>query len=125
MHLFKKKRILVAMIAPTLILYVLYIILPIFVSFYYSFTNYTGVGAAKWIGLTNYKVLANDFIFRIALKNNFIVLVMDLLIQLPLAFCVALLLNRSFRGQQSGEGDDFFSSCDCSAAGRTDVGVHP
>lgn len=98
MHLFRKKRILVAMIAPTLILYVVYIILPIFGSVYYSFTNYTGVGAAKWIGLTNYKVLANDFIFRIALKNNFIVLVMDLLIQLPLAFCVALLLNRSFRG---------------------------
>jgi len=46
-------------IVPSLIMVTVFVIYPVIQSFYWSFTNWTGFGEAKWVGLDNY-----IFIFR-------------------------------------------------------------
>ena len=58
---------------PAVILFTVFYLAPIFISVYYSFTDFSGIGAAKFIGFKNYQVLLNDKFFFIALKNTFII----------------------------------------------------
>ena len=83
---------------PAVILFTVFYLAPIFISVYYSFTDFSGIGAAKFIGFKNYQVLLNDKFFFIALKNTFIILIGITLTILPLSFIVALLLEKPFRG---------------------------
>lgn len=81
------------MLLPTLLVYLVYIILPVIVSFYYSFTTYTGIGKAELVGIKNYVTLWHDTLFWISLKNTLIVLIVSITLLLPGAFLLALLLN--------------------------------
>ena len=49
-----KKRYLIGLLLPTLIIYTVYIIAPIIMAIGYSFTKYSGIGKATFNGLTNY-----------------------------------------------------------------------
>lgn len=88
-----KRRYILGMLLPNLLVYLVYIILPVIVSFYYSFTTYTGIGAAEFVGLKNYVTLWHDSLFWISLKNTFIILIVSIVLLLPGAFLLALLLN--------------------------------
>lgn len=85
------------MIVPTLLLYAAYVVVPIVVAIYYSFTNFTGVGQPAMVGFTNYLTLLKDKTFLIALRNTAIILLGSLVLLIPLSFGLSLLLNRSFR----------------------------
>ena len=74
------------MVLPALILFLGFVIIPIFISIYYSFTDFTGIGEAHFIGLKNYSVLLHDKFFFIALKNTLIILVCITVTVLPLSF---------------------------------------
>ena len=86
------------MIAPAVILFLLYIIIPVFMAFYYGFTNFTGIGKPEFLGLRNYITLFSDKIFYIALKNTGLVLAMSLLLIVPSSFGLSLLFARKMRG---------------------------
>jgi ABC-type sugar transport system permease subunit len=45
-------------IAPFWIIFLIFSIYPVALTFYYSFTNYTGSGVAEVVGLANYKRLS-------------------------------------------------------------------
>ncbi len=98
MRWFSKKRTIALLITPTLAFYTCYIIYSIIVAFYYSMTDFTGVGVAEFIGLDNYRALLRDENFYIAMKNTIVTLTVAFAVLLPGSFCVALLLNRKFRG---------------------------
>ena len=98
MHWLSKKNTKIIMIMPAVILFTVFFLAPIFISVYYSFTDFSGIGAAKFIGFKNYQVLLNDKFFFIALKNTFIILIGITITILPLSFIVALLLEKPFRG---------------------------
>ena len=83
---------------PAVILFTVFFLAPIFISVYYSFTDFSGIGAAKFIGFKNYQVLLKDKFFFIALENTFIILIGITITILPLSFIVALLLEKPFRG---------------------------
>ncbi len=74
MHWLSTKKAKTGLLAPTLIIYTLFIIIPVAVAIYYSFTEYTGLGKAAFIGLENYFRMFQDRLFLIALKNTFLVL---------------------------------------------------
>lgn len=93
-----KRRYILFMLFPTLLIYIAYIILPVIVSFYYSLTQYTGIGAAEFVGLKNYSTLWHDSLFWISLKNTLIVLVVSIVLLLPGSFLLALLLNAKLKG---------------------------
>lgn len=98
MYWLSKKSTKIIMIMPAVILFTVFFLAPIFISVYYSFTDFSGIGAAKFIGFKNYQVLLNDKFFFIALKNTFIILIGITITILPLSFIVALLLEKPFRG---------------------------
>lgn len=98
MFWFKKKYIITFFILPTLIFYLVYMIMPIVMSLFFSFTNYSGMGAIEFVGVENYKRLTEDPRFLISLKNTLIILVFALSFLLPGAFLMSVLLNKKMRG---------------------------
>ncbi len=68
MYLFSKKRTLLSCWPPALLIYLAYIIIPLFVAVYYSFTNFRGVSAPDFIGLKNYLTLFKDKFFLVSVK---------------------------------------------------------
>ncbi|MCL4377426.1 MAG: sugar ABC transporter permease [Actinobacteria bacterium] len=88
-----------AYLAPALILYFLFVIVPGFMSIFYSFTNWSGVGSVfKFIGFENFKKLFADSIFLQSIKNNFIYLFFNGAIQNTIALLYAVALNEKLRG---------------------------
>ncbi len=88
----------VLLIGPTLLVYLSYIVAPIIIATYYSFTKFSGIGEPEPVGFDNYARLLNDPLFVIALKNTAIVLAVTLLVLIPGAFVLSLLMRRSIRG---------------------------
>ncbi|MCZ4386487.1 MAG: sugar ABC transporter permease [Bifidobacterium breve] len=82
---------------PTLLVYVVFIILPIFIAIGYSFTRYSGIGKARFIGLDNYKRLFHDQLFWKSLQNTAIIFVLASVLLLVLSFLLALLLNNKLK----------------------------
>ncbi|SNX54409.1 sugar ABC transporter permease [Thermoanaerobacterium sp. RBIITD] len=97
MYWLSKKRYMILMLVPTILIYIIYMIAPIGVAVGYSFTDYTGIGMAKYVGLNNYIRLFNDPIFMNSLKNTMIIFVADFLLLMFGAFAVALLLNEKLK----------------------------
>lgn len=98
MHKLSTKRAFFLLIFPAAFLFIFYVIIPLFVAFGYSLTNYQGLGEKTFIGLRNYKVLLGNRYFRIALINVGQIMVFSILFSIPLSFVVAMLVNRSFKG---------------------------
>ena len=84
-------------IAPALLFFVVYVILPIFQSFYISFHEWDGLGEMEWVGLGHYINLLDDERFYTALKNNILWLVLFIL-SIPAGLFIALFLNQTVTG---------------------------
>lgn len=93
MRWLSKTRYKIGFLVPTLLVYVVFIILPIFIAIGYSFTRYSGIGKARFIGLDNYKRLFHDQLFWKSLQNTAIIFVLASVLLLVLSFLLALLLN--------------------------------
>ncbi len=93
MYWLSKKRSIALMLAPTLLIYIVYMIAPIGVAVGYSFTKYSGIGKAKYNGFDNYIRLFKDATFLVSLKNTFIIFVVAFILLMVVSFAVALLLN--------------------------------
>lgn len=77
-------------VLPSLIVFTLFMFLPIILGFWYSLTNYTGLSKTyNFIGFGNYTKLFSDRYFKVSIKNNIIYAVlfstMTMLISLILA----------------------------------------
>ena len=84
-------------LAPGIIMFVIYVIVPIFESIWISFYQWDGLGPKTWVGLGNYYDLLDDDQFYTSLKNNVIWLVLYLL-AIPAGLAVALFLNQTVTG---------------------------
>ncbi|MFT4284027.1 MAG: sugar ABC transporter permease, partial [Protaetiibacter sp.] len=88
-----------AFLAPVLILFVSFKAYPVLYALYLSFTT-NKAGAQTFIGLDNYVRLASDPLFRIALGNTMLILVVQVPIMLVLAMLLAVAFNsRLLRGR--------------------------
>jgi raffinose/stachyose/melibiose transport system permease protein len=80
---------------PALLLFTVFVILPIGEAAWYSFYNWDGYNRPQnFIGLKNYISLFNNASFRTAALNNLIIIAVSLALQLPLALAMALLLAK-------------------------------
>ena len=84
-------------LAPGILMFLVYVILPIFQSMYISLFEWDGLGAAEYVGFNNYVELADDEDFYTSLYNNVIWLVLYML-ALPMGLFVALFLNQTVFG---------------------------
>lgn len=80
---------------PGFIMLFVFLIMPIVQATYYSVYDWNGLGPLdNFVGLHNYQRAFSQEIFRGAIWHSFIIMVMSLLIQLPLAMTLALILVR-------------------------------
>ena len=85
---------------PSLILFVVFVLLPVVQAAHYSLYNWNGLDTlSDYIGLKNYQTLLKDKVFVQAVENNFLIAVLSLVIQLPAAIALALLVNRKLPGR--------------------------
>ena len=73
-------------LAPAILFFAVYVIVPIFQSMWISFYAWDGLGEKEWVGLANYAELFEDDRFYTSLKNNIIWLVLYLL-AVPVGLC--------------------------------------
>jgi len=85
-------------IMPALIIYCVFSIIPIFISFYYSFMSWNGFSEMKYVGIDNFIEVFKDGIFWLSVKNNILVVLASVFGQIPIALVLALLLNRKIKG---------------------------
>ncbi len=89
-------------VAPALLLYVVFVLLPMGMAAFYGFFDWNGLGPLDdFVGFDNYKRALGDPVFRGAIQHNVIIIVLSLLIQLPIGLGLALLLNRKLRGRSA------------------------
>ena len=89
-----------AFLAPALIVYVVFVIYPIFQGARYSLYDWNGLQSlTEFVGLDNFAAAFGDPIFRGALAHNGIIVALTLLLQLPFALFLAVLLNQDLRGR--------------------------
>ncbi len=97
MRWLSKKKYKVGLMVPTLVVYSIFIILPIAIAVRYSFMKYSGIGKARFNGLKNYIRLFQDKLFWISFKNTMIMFVLAFVLLLTLSFLIALLLNNRLK----------------------------
>ena len=100
LHRFQDKVVIFLFILPALILFLLFVIYPIFRSIYFSTFDWNGLGpAVKNIGFGNYVRILNDDVFLKAIKNVLIIILLSLGVQLPLAIMLAVMVGRDLPGR--------------------------
>ena len=84
-------------LAPGMLFFAIYVIIPIAQSFNISLFEWDGLGEATYVGLGNYQELVGDRAFEISLWNNVKWLVLYLL-AIPAGLFIALFLNQTIVG---------------------------
>ncbi|RPI32977.1 MAG: sugar ABC transporter permease [Chloroflexota bacterium] len=85
---------------PAILLFLIFVIYPIFQSVFYSFFNWKGFGPAEdYVGLDNYVNILKDRVFVLALRNGLIIVVLSLAFQLPLSLALAMMVGRKLPGR--------------------------
>jgi raffinose/stachyose/melibiose transport system permease protein len=73
--------------------------MPVVEAGWYSGFNWDGYGRpTRWVGLANYWAVFASRPFLLALRNNGLVILVSLFVQLPLAMALAITLAERFRG---------------------------
>ena len=83
---------------PALIVYLVIVIMPIVWSLTYSFTNWSGIGNMKFIGLDNYIEMFSDSTLWTAFKNNIYFMILGTVFQLLMGLVMAVLLSSISKG---------------------------
>jgi raffinose/stachyose/melibiose transport system permease protein len=86
------------MLAPALVLFTLFVVYPVLYSLGFSFTRFQGFGDPEFIGLDNYRTLADDPFFWQSLRNTVAILIVSIVVLVPASFGLALLLRRRIPG---------------------------
>lgn len=91
--------VLVLFLPPALLLFSLFVVLPVIEAGWYSAFNWNGYGRpSQWVGPANYAAALHTRPFLLALRNNGLIILVSLVVQLPLALGLALALSTRFRG---------------------------
>ncbi|MCR5033127.1 MAG: sugar ABC transporter permease [Lachnospiraceae bacterium] len=89
-----------AFVAPALILYGLFVILPTISSFYYSFTSWDGISPIiNFVGFANYREIFTSARFGNALRNTLILTVFISVFENAIALMLALAVDHVHWGK--------------------------
>jgi len=97
---FQDSLLIALFLLPALMLFLLFVIYPIFRSIYFSLFDWNGLGpAVDFVGLQNFKAILSDQVFLKALRNVLLIIVFSLGAQLPLALALAVMVGRDLPGR--------------------------
>ncbi len=84
-----------ALMLPILVLHAIVVLIPAIQGIYYSFTEWSGIGQAKYVGLENFRrLLFDDLEYGNALRNNLIWMAFFVTVPFAMALFTASLLAR-------------------------------
>ncbi len=87
--------------APWIVGFLIFVVLPMLASLYWSFTNYRIGSPPEWVGLQNYaRLLFEDQEFRGSLVNTLFLTVVGVPLQIAAALGLAVLLTRQMKGER-------------------------
>jgi multiple sugar transport system permease protein len=81
-------------VSPWIVGFLAFLVYPILYTLRISFTQYSGFGEPKWIGLGNYRDLLNDDLFWTSLYNTLYYTVLAVPIGVVVAMGLALAMNQ-------------------------------
>ena len=82
-------------VPPAVLVFTVFVIMPLGEAAWFSLFNWNGLGwPHAFVGLRNYAQLLGNATFRQALRNNLLIIVASIAVQLPLGLAMALLLAR-------------------------------
>ncbi|WP_134686364.1 carbohydrate ABC transporter permease [Brevibacillus migulae] len=89
---------------PALILYVMFVLYPLFSAFSYSLYDWKGIAKGAFVGLENFTTLFtkepfNEMFWR-AIQHNLIYFVIEMIVQNGLGFLLAYIIYRKIRGAE-------------------------
>ncbi|SHJ32395.1 raffinose/stachyose/melibiose transport system permease protein [Palleronia salina] len=83
------------LLPPALILFTLFVMLPLGESGVYAFYDWNGYGAPEdFVGFRNFEQMFGHSVFSVAAGNTVKIVIVSLLVQLPLALLLALLIYK-------------------------------
>lgn len=85
-------------IAPNFLGFLVFMLIPILMSLYYSFTNYDVITKAEFVGFENYINLFQDSQFIVALRNTLWYCILTVPAGIILSLLLAVLFNRQIPG---------------------------
>jgi len=89
-----------AFMLPALVIYLSVIVVPVFYSVFISLHEWNGAGSMKFVGLQNFITLfTTDDIFKVALKNNLIWILLTIVGTMSISLMFAVILNKQFKGR--------------------------
>ena len=98
---FRTKWLTIALfLLPAVFVFALFVLLPVVQAAHYSLYKWNGLQPLdNFVGLKNYQTAFDSSIFKTAISNNVLIIVLSLAIQIPFSLFLATLLNRRFRGR--------------------------
>jgi raffinose/stachyose/melibiose transport system permease protein len=89
----------VGFLAPGFVVYVVFVIVPVILSFSYSLTNWSGVGRMRWFGIQNYiRLFTQDPNYWTVVKNNLVLVLIALVFQNTVGIVLAYAIARTRHG---------------------------
>ena len=85
-------------ILPNYLIYVIFILFPVFNVIYLGFTKYSFIDPPKFIGVKNYTKLFHDAVFLLAIQNTVLYWGITVGISMALGLLLAVMLNRPRKG---------------------------
>ena len=86
-------------ILPSFILILLFSIIPLFMTLYFSFTKYNVINAPEWIGFKNYTALFQDSFFKASVKNTIVYTLLVVPLQTLFSLLLADIIAKQFRNR--------------------------
>lgn len=88
-----KPKIIIPLLLPGVLIFIFSVIIPVLLSFKYSFYSWSGSSDMTFVGFQNYLDLMQDRNFYIALENNLKIVLFCIIGQIGFAFIVSSLLQ--------------------------------
>ncbi|MDO4293266.1 MAG: sugar ABC transporter permease [Eubacteriales bacterium] len=86
-----------AFVLPSFLILLVFTLIPIVMSVYYSFTEYNVLEPAKWVGLSNYIRLFSDRVVVSSMKNTFFYTLLTVPLQTILSLVIGALIAERFQ----------------------------
>ncbi|MDR2567468.1 MAG: sugar ABC transporter permease [Bifidobacteriaceae bacterium] len=115
-RLLRSKRTIALFVGPALVLFVVFLLVPIVQNVVLSLQRTDLMSPAQFIGLDNYENLFKDSIFLKSLRNNLLMVVGSFLAHMPLALLLANILFNRVKGSRFFQSVFFMPCVVCGVA---------
>jgi len=85
-------------LAPALSVFLVFVLIPVGVTFFYSFFRYDGFGEMEYVGLSNYVRLAGDKVLWQSYRNTFVYIGLTLFLEVTVGMFLAAIVSAKIRG---------------------------